>query len=189
MTGYPVCYFTHNTVEDTVQRPTSDVGGVYSREAIAAGMLLRTELRLHPIVTEAIQAHHVTWWERLNGTCRMGVSRKDDYGLVKLSVQGPPQPVPSISHFDLEHINRLTVWLLSDVLVRDDALRPAVVNDCLCKALEARLDVQLKAAEPATRVPLHEFFFSSTSHRILAYPLGTTAPLAGSHRGWFLCAV
>ena len=27
---------THNTVEDQSQRPTSDIGGVYSYEAIAA---------------------------------------------------------------------------------------------------------------------------------------------------------
>jgi CRISPR-associated protein Csx10 len=77
----PQVLLTHNTVEDAVQRPTSDVGGVYSRAAIAAGVLLRTELRLHPAVAEAIQTHHATWWEQLNGACRLGVSRKDDYGL------------------------------------------------------------------------------------------------------------
>jgi len=147
----PQVLLTHNTVEDTVQRPTSDVGGVYSRGAIASDVLLRTELRLHPTVAEALKAHHATWWEQLNGVCRLGVSRKDDYGLVKLTVQGPPKWPVSTSRFDPAQANRLTVWLLSDMLLRDNALRPTVNNDCLRDALEARLEVKLKAATPAAQ--------------------------------------
>jgi len=150
----PQVLLTHNTVEDEVQRPTSDVGGVYSREAIASGVLLRTELRLPPSVDKALQEHHPTWWEQLNGPCRLGLSRKDDYGLVQLTVQGPPRPPQSLAStllLDLERTQRLTVWHLSDVLLRDYALRPAVASDCLRDALEARLNVKLKAVEPAAQ--------------------------------------
>lgn len=142
----PKVLLTHNTVEDAVQRPTSDVGGVYSREAIAAGAVLHTELRLHPAECKKLPAG---WWRHLNGPCRLGVSRKDDYGLVDLSVSKPPQPLTPPATAG-EVVTQLTVWLLSDVLLRDDALRPAVARERLRTALEAQLRVTLRSVEPLT---------------------------------------
>lgn len=149
----PQVLLTHNTIEDAVQRPTRNVGGVYSREAIAPSrrdhaVLLRTELRLHPAVAQALEAKHATWWEQLNGSCRLGVSRKDDYGLVQLSVQGPPQPITHTLSRTSSDTQRLTVWLLSDVLLRNHALRPAIASEQLGAELAARLGVTLELARP-----------------------------------------
>lgn len=148
----PQVLLTHNTVEDAVQRPTSDVGGVYSREAIAAGTQLHTELRLHPEVAQALADCHTDWWQQLGGECRLGVSRKDDYGLVQIEVHGPPSSAAHIWQGKGEETtpsDRLTVWLLSDVLLRDAALRPTVDSTHLAHVLGERLGVTLTALTPA----------------------------------------
>ncbi len=148
----PQVLLTHNTVEDAVQRPTSDVGGVYSREAIAAGVRLHTELRLHPDVAQALAACHTNWWQQLGGECRIGVSRKDDYGLVQIEVHGPPSSAARIGQGQGEATtpsDRLTVWLLSDVLLRDAALRPTVDSTRLGHVLGEHLGVRLTAITPA----------------------------------------
>jgi len=144
----PLDLLTHNTVDDGPQRPTSEVGGVYSRQVIAAGTVLYSELRLRQDVAGDLQCRLGTWWTALQGEVRLGVSRKDDYGLVSLEVQGAPKPFDHQPQVDPEQPERLTVWLLSDVLLRGGTLRGTTETARLQRELETRLGIQeLKLAE------------------------------------------
>ena len=117
---------THNTIDDASQRPTEEVGGVYSYQAIEAGTVLQAELRLSRDAIAALESHS-QWWEKLKGKDNIGTSKKDDYGLVEIVPSEPTQ----IKAEDLITVSdskehRLIVWLLSDVLIRDRQLRPSI---------------------------------------------------------------
>ncbi|WP_289007921.1 RAMP superfamily CRISPR-associated protein [uncultured Thermomonospora sp.] len=119
----------HNTIADASQRPTARLGGVYVYQALAAGTVLGAEVRVRAGLLEA------GWHERLPGPWRLGRSRKDDYGLVDVTVvpdvpAGPP-------HRDLRAGDRLKVWLLSDTLVRNARLTPSTDPADLARALQA----------------------------------------------------
>ncbi|MBI4752518.1 MAG: hypothetical protein HY774_28840 [Acidobacteria bacterium] len=137
---------THNVVEDQRQRPTEEVGGVYSREAIAAGTILRTELRFTQNILDELNKKENDWWKRLEETCRLGVSSKDDYGEVQVCVVSEPRFVTRTIPISED---TLTVWLVSDVLLRDAALRPTTDVCDLAQALERNLTgVTLKVQKP-----------------------------------------
>ncbi|MEU8306170.1 RAMP superfamily CRISPR-associated protein [Actinomadura sp. NPDC048955] len=106
----------HNTIEDELQRPTEALGGVYVYQALAPGTVLVAEVRVRRGILDP------GWWKSLDGRWRLGRSRKDDYGLVSVTaepIDSAPEPAPVMSG------DRLRVWLLSDVLVRDDRLAPS----------------------------------------------------------------
>ncbi|MGG6268871.1 RAMP superfamily CRISPR-associated protein [Leptolyngbya sp. AN03gr2] len=126
---------THNTIQDDVQRPTSDVGGVYSYEAIAAKTVLHAELRMRQPIYDALNEQQVDWWKKLTGNYRVGQSKKDDYGAIALTATAIDQSVESPS-VDQE----LTVWLLSDVLIRDARLRPTTSLEDFKKKLQEELN-------------------------------------------------
>ena len=143
----PQTLLTHNTVKDDVQRPTEEVGGVYSREAIAphdlhtnSGVALRSELRLRKTIADKMKGD---WWSKLNGPCRLGVSRKDDYGAVEFEALGQPQQITSQPSSDPQKSDGgkelLTVWLLSDVLLRDKGLRQTSLIEALQRELRKKL--------------------------------------------------
>ncbi|WP_066888628.1 RAMP superfamily CRISPR-associated protein [Carbonactinospora thermoautotrophica] len=123
----------HNTIDDAVQRPTEQVGGVYTYQAIAAGTVLRAQVRAR----EGLLAPG--WPERLAGVWRLGRSRKDDYGRARVTATParPPdaRPVP---------VGPLRVWLLSDALVVDERLRPSTDPAHLAAALGRALGVTLR---------------------------------------------
>jgi CRISPR-associated protein Csx10 len=135
---------THNTVEDDRQRPSSEVGGVYSYEVIAptdqndCPVRLRSELRLRKGLADLLNAKKDGWWNDLQGPCHLGRSKKDDYGNVSVvlpGVEGPRPltgPGPALG-------DRLFVWLLSDVLLRGENLRPDPSAAALGRELQARL--------------------------------------------------
>lgn len=122
---------THNVIDDRFQRPTEEVGGVFSYEAIAPKTRFRAQLRLrHTLAHQIKQAYRgpqpkqpksSDWWTCLNGSHRIGVSKKDDYGAVQLSVQ--EAGLPKLLSQDSEAGQLLYVWLLSDTLIRDQRLR------------------------------------------------------------------
>jgi CRISPR-associated protein Csx10 len=135
----PLVVRTHNTVEDGPQRPTSDVGGVYTYEAIAAvdknlPVRLWSELRLRKSLAAKLEQQRENWWSELCGDVSLGRSKKDDYGEVTI-VALNPRDFESTASSDGE----LVVWLLSDVLLRDERLRP----DPTAKALKAELSRML----------------------------------------------
>ncbi|QLE40844.1 hypothetical protein FD723_10475 [Nostoc sp. C052] len=130
---------THNTVDDGVQRPTSEVGGVYSYEAIASGTRMMAQLRLC-LHEDLLKTFQDNWWVNLNGTYHIGRSSKDDYGLVSLEVKSEPTKIlqqPKLNQ------NFLTVWLLSDVLLRNKRLRPTTNIDDFTQVLEQEIGVKL----------------------------------------------
>jgi len=149
----PKTLLLHNTVEDSVQRPTRDVGGVYSREAIAAGTTLRGEIRLRKTLADELCS--TSWWTDLNGSVRLGTSRKDDYGLAELKLKKDdkentiaPKPFEPKSTIDPNNNKRLTVFLLSDCLLRNATLRQTNSIDELAKELGDKLGVTLDRIKP-----------------------------------------
>jgi CRISPR-associated protein Csx10 len=169
----PLILLTHNTVEDDRQRPTSDVGGVYSREAIDPQATLRTELRLPRALHEKLEEKEPRWWARLAGGCRIGVSSKDDYGAAEVEVLFDEKQKALASSNASEtqcgdtqasdkqdadgharsNQNELIVWLQSDVLLRGSALRPTTDSKDLRKELQKRINAELKSDQNATTAP------------------------------------
>lgn len=130
----PKTLLMHNVIEDKVQRPTEEVGGVFSREAIAAETTLRGEIRLKKLLAEKLDEK---WHEKLSGNVRLGTSRKDDYGLAKLKILSEPKEIDSQFPFNLDE---LTVYLLSDVLLRNSNLRQTNLVEDLAKAICQKLN-------------------------------------------------
>ncbi|MEV4182522.1 RAMP superfamily CRISPR-associated protein [Streptosporangium canum] len=118
----------HNSVQDDVQRPTREVGGVYAYRALAAGTVLRAEVRVRAGALGA------GWEKRLGGRWRVGRSSKDDYGQVEVRAV----PVTARRRAGGEG-SLLRVWLLSDLLVRDLRLRPSTEIADVGRALERAL--------------------------------------------------
>lgn len=156
---------THNTVEDESQRPTEAVGGVYTFEAIRAGTTLCAELRIRRELVDALPAR---WWGPLAGEVRLGVAKKDDYGLALLESGAPRQEVAGEVSPTLQGVQpgstsqALAVWLLSDVLMRDEHLRQAPTIASLIRELETsfqrhgspvRLRKRDAAGEPTAPLP------------------------------------
>lgn len=130
---------THNTIEDEYQRPTSDVGGVYSYQAIQAGTKLKAELRLRVSIANLLSQKKQNWWNCLKVKERIGQSKKDDYGAVSIEIEQPLKYRNKLQNID----STLTVWLLSDVLLRDERLRPSTSLKDLAKELGELLKVEL----------------------------------------------
>lgn len=149
---------THNVVDDRVQRPTEEVGGVFSYEAIAPNTRFRAQLRLrHTLAHQIKQSYRdqqtrepksSDWWTGLDGHGRLGVSKKDDYGAVTFSVSEAPRPdSPKTS-------SELYVWMLSDTLIRDQRLRYSTQIDDLQRELSNALGAKItvdKARQQTSR--------------------------------------
>lgn len=131
---------THNTVKDELQRPTSDIGGVYSYETIPISTKFKAEFRLPQDLAAQLSKQDPNWWQKLSGRDRLGQSKKDDYGLVKIEVTSPKNATTQAAEIN----NLLTVWVLSDILLRDERLRPTTSVTALQKELEAKLKVKLE---------------------------------------------
>lgn len=145
----PKTLLIHNTVQDEVQRPTTEVGGVFSREAIPAGTILRGILRLKKSIADQLG----TGWEKtLEGHIRLGTSRKDDYGLADLSLVRNDKdendkdgvarlkPFTSKARLNEREPKELTVYFESDVLLRDKNLRQTNSAEDLAEALSQKLN-------------------------------------------------
>ncbi|MEM8715951.1 MAG: RAMP superfamily CRISPR-associated protein, partial [Cyanobacteria bacterium P01_G01_bin.4] len=146
---------THNTVDDTSQRPTSDVGGVYSYQAIPIGTKLRAELRLHPALCAQLKGEPKQWFASLHQqTHSVGVSRKDEYGNLRLEI-GQPVLTKELStseqksdcvdssktdSSELEN-SKVLVWLTSDLLLRNQWLQPTSRVEDLLQALTEALQL------------------------------------------------
>ncbi|MBI1207266.1 MAG: hypothetical protein GC191_08250 [Azospirillum sp.] len=140
----PMLVATHNSVEDKSQRPTEEVGGVFSYQAIAAGTVLRLELLIRD---DQIARLSPAWFHALEELpVRLGSAKKDEYGgAILRRVRGPvrwqraPADDPGAS-------GDLVVWLASDTLITDAHLRPDTTLSGLARALSAALGVTLEAA-------------------------------------------
>lgn len=125
----------HNVIDDAVQRPTEAVGGLYA----AVAMNARTELVAEVLIAPDVDLP-ADWVDRLSGPWRVGAASKSEYGLVKVCAAEVPLPQHST---DLQPDSELTVFLSSDCLLRDAALRPTSSPTALRDALSAALGVRL----------------------------------------------
>jgi len=137
----PITVRTHNTVDDQPQRPTGNVGGVYSYEAIAPSdqgkpVVLRSELRIRKSLADRLEA---SWWERLSGEVSLGRSKKDDYGAVRLEAGSPSEWKSEAGN----NGSSLFVWLVSDALIRNGRLRPEPTAASVGRELSRLLGVTL----------------------------------------------
>lgn len=128
---------THNTIDDSRQRPTSAVGGVYTYEYLRERLVL-----LSQVVVEAGVARELgeQWLSQL-GPETLGRSRKDEYGRVHLAGTRRDDARAALlgSREGVKPGSDLFVWLLSDVLLLDERLRPTTSKAALVAALEAAL--------------------------------------------------
>jgi CRISPR-associated protein Csx10 len=150
----------HNTVQDDVQRPTSEIVGVYSRQAIAAGTTLRGEIRFKTELLKVMESLQNT-----TAHIRLGTSKKDDYGLATLSI-GAAQVVPSAATAKEE----LIVYLESDILLRNANLRQTNLAEDLKRELEIAL------GEGTLNIP--------NSNEVQDAPIIHTRRIESWHEGW-----
>jgi CRISPR-associated protein Csx10 len=139
---------THNTVEDSVQRPTENVGGLFTYEAIREGMTFRGTVRISAAFWEKIreQLPPENWEKMRKGFTSIGQSRKDEYGKISLEYVGPSERHGETPELIECAGNRyLIVYMASDVLFRDDNHAYTAKPDDLRKGLEKVLGVTLEA--------------------------------------------
>lgn len=164
----------HNTVDDGVQRPTEAVGGVYSRQAISAGTLLRGVIRFKvAIEQEAKKLFNHT------STVRLGTSKKDDYGLAQLTIEEKAED----ANVDPAAINNdLIIYLESDVLLRNDNLRQTNLLEEFAAHLNGKLNGNSSTAlKPKHNVSLIQARRIESWHEGWGLPRPTfTAMAAGS---------
>lgn len=132
---------THNSVDDEPQRPTSEVGGVYTYESIPAGTVLRSELRLRASLAAALTAKDGKWHRRLERRVRLGQSKKDDYGRAEMAPIGEPTAVAAGASRN-ESDPTLYLWLQSDLLLRDRRLRPTTRPEDLAEYIGEQLGMK-----------------------------------------------
>lgn len=138
--------YTHNTIDDSVQRPTEEMGGgVYSYQAIPPNTTFQAELRIPDNIKTDLDSSSPNWWENLRGNTRIGQSKKDQYGGIEIQPQ-PPQQCQS----NIKLSSELYVWLLSDVVLRDERLKPTTHPNDLKQLLENELGISLKCCERKT---------------------------------------
>jgi len=153
----PMLLQTHNVVEDQTQCPTSEVGGVYSYEAISANdeqgkqLILRSEIRIHQSIANQLGDN---WWNNLAGKISLGRSKKDDYGNASISF-GQCEKIeggPAISG------NEIFVWVVSDTLLRNDQSNRADPSaEFLATELGRRLGIDIKPRKSESKGILNEF--------------------------------
>ena len=159
----PMTIRTHGTVDDESQRPTTEVGGVYSYEAIAPAredgspVRLRSALVLPDDLHVKLQASDPNWWQKLSRSVVLGRSKKDDYGWVELTAE---EPIAYNSADPAADGDVLSVWVASDVLIRNDRLRydptERVFRSLLAEALGVRLEPAPRESWQFVRVRRHE---------------------------------
>ncbi|BAU44937.1 hypothetical protein O77CONTIG1_04783 [Leptolyngbya sp. O-77] len=97
-------------------------------------------------IYDALCQKQADWYEKLQGHHRIGQSKKDDYGAVKITVKIiQPERETDISTEDskqTEQTEKLWVWLLSDVLLRNESLRPTASVEDFRQALQQTLNAE-----------------------------------------------
>ncbi|MFB2882254.1 RAMP superfamily CRISPR-associated protein [Floridanema aerugineum] len=130
----------HNTIKDEVQRPDKENGGIYNYQNIASGTTFQAHLRLKKELADYLGKD---WWKSIEGQTKIGQSKKDDYGLVDIKAE----PIKTDRKNQQAETLELVVWLLSDVLLRDNRLRPTTNIEDFRKALQEKLNQGLNLSE------------------------------------------
>ncbi|MBI1759059.1 MAG: hypothetical protein HYR62_07525 [Actinobacteria bacterium] len=124
---------THAVVDDEARRPTTTGGGVFTYLGLEPGTLLVSDVVIPADATLHLQA---------GATLRLGRSRKDDFGQVRvIGVRELPTPVgePAPTNHDGDGGRLLRVWCVSDVLLHDERLAPDPSPHRLAAVLAAAL--------------------------------------------------
>ncbi len=103
------------------------------------GTVFQAEFRLPTLLANQLTEQDRQWFNKLEGKDRLGQSKKDNYGRVEIKVISPV-PIPQTS--SLKN-SQLTIWLLSDLLLRDERLRPTADLQVLTQQLQTQLGVSL----------------------------------------------
>jgi CRISPR-associated protein Csx10 len=133
---------THNTITDKYQRPTQDEGGVYSYGSIPPDTKFRAIIHIQD--SSLNKSAVLNAFQKLQTTkIQIGRSKKDDYGAVQLSsVQEITNTESDLK--DIGNGEELKVWLLSDVLIRNDRLRPSTDPKDFIRVLAQELGVEIE---------------------------------------------
>ncbi len=127
-------------------------------EAIAPGAggsrtVLRSELVLPGELADRLQRARTDWWQAFSGPIWLGRSKQQDHGAAYVSADPPVDGLPTVPGCRRK---RLAVWLVSDLLVRNDRLGYDATLGGLQRALEQALGVELRAVKSRLRVRRHE---------------------------------
>ena len=171
----------HNVISDEAQRPSAEVGGVFTYEAIAAGTRFRAFLDLDVDLDVDKRAAVA---ETLTGEASIGTSRKDDYGHVTLTGRVLNEPSSQENSSGIAKGVEFLVWCTAPAALVDPVtLRPQPTTGAFAAAFSRGLsDVLGRAVAVRTLVitktgPYGEV---STEARI------RTVRLDGFHRRWGL---
>ncbi|TWT63729.1 RAMP superfamily CRISPR-associated protein [Rubinisphaera italica] len=127
----------HNTVGEKEQRPTTEVGGIFSYEAIPAGTRLRSEILIRESIARQLDTTDSHWQKKLSQQEAIGRSKSADYGRVKLTCQS--LSASSTSHHST---NELILWLTSDLIIKDSTLRSVPTATEVVAAVESVVGVK-----------------------------------------------
>jgi CRISPR-associated protein Csx10 len=140
----------HNTIVDAKQRPDAEVGGIYTYAAIPTGERFQLEIRIRDYLVPKNAVNPLANFLATETSMQIGRTKKDDYGKVTLKQIKSGK----IEEGAQNQTGSLTVWLLSDLLLRDQRLRPSVDPKVLGKLLGEKLGVTLTLlVEPQTELP------------------------------------
>lgn len=129
----------HNTISDREQRPNESVGGIYTYAAIPAGLEFQLEIRIKDYLVPKNENNPLAKFLAIETAMQIGRTKKDDYGKVKLKKIKNEK----ITENTRNQSEILIAWLLSDLLLRDERLRPTVDPQILGNRLAEKLGVKL----------------------------------------------
>ena len=129
LSSMPQVLRTHNTVEDEKQRPTEAVGGVFTFEAIAAGIRLGGALRINRAVLDGLDVQALR--EGLAAMLHLGRASRMGYGRIRLEAgeEGEAAAINASS-------DDLVLLLTSDLILPGEALGGATHLAALIDAVE-----------------------------------------------------
>ena len=142
---------THNTVDDASQRPTEDVGGLFTYEAVRAGETFRGTLHIKANLWNEIKQYNEILSSLTYDQPALGRSRKDEYGDVELECAAASADddldLISTELIGGRNINAkgkyCVIYLLSDLLLRNKYQGYTVRLDDVRDALSQKLGVKL----------------------------------------------
>lgn len=148
---------THNTVADDVQKPTEDVGGVYTYEAIREGETLASVVCLPKCLgDEVIKAFPKSLEKREN---RVGAAGRRGYGLVKMKAQESVDVCSSLLSNNEERTSResAAIWLISDLCLPRQTGRALLSAKLQMEhALSSVIEQDIKVTRSWIRTRRHE---------------------------------
>ncbi len=146
---------THNTVDDSVQRPTKDVVGLFTYEAIQAGQKFRGTVCIQSALWDDIEKLPEDGKARIFSCLvhdwhTFGRSRKDEYGNAELECvtsqtgEEPGSTVLLDGRNGSAHGKYLVIYLLSDLLLRGEYNDFSARMEDVKTALSDKLGVDLE---------------------------------------------